>query len=363
MHSTVAALWRSCCRRSRSSCGGGCGYGCHRRAAAAAAAAGGTTTMTTTGTTTGVVAPFSYSSYSTSFSSFPSSGDGTREFFGWLERARGARFDLSGRRPLPMNGGAGVVTRDELRAEDLRALLVGHGIAALRVRGFFPPSEASALGAELERNELRSSRNWKVGTNMNNTNNRDHRDDTNHRGLESSDVATTGQHLPHNIAAATGRLDEYHDGVKRELRHRRGLLPSASASSVSSSTTRLWPLDLLRLELDEVWPAGAGLARSARDPGLHHGGGLVRMMTGPTRWKKGLVHVDDLNLLSDTRGVFGANIYLQLPNIINNGNNGNGNNTNDDNNNNNKDYDDEEQPVMEVWPLDIRSKWDWYRVR
>lgn len=77
------------------------------------------------------------------------------------------------------------------------------------------------------------------------------------------------------------------------------------------------------------------------------GGGLPRLMVGPTRWKKGLVHVDELAPLEENNGCFSANVYLQLPYNLNS----------DDENNA-----DDEQPVMEVWPLGIRSKWDWYRV-
>jgi hypothetical protein len=66
------------------------------------------------------------------------------------------------------------------------------------------------------------------------------------------------------------------------------------------------------------------------------GGGLARIMMGPTRWKKGLIHVDELGPLHVDRGCFSANIYLKLP--------------------------EEQEPVLDLWPLDIRSRWDWYRV-
>ena len=72
------------------------------------------------------------------------------------------------------------------------------------------------------------------------------------------------------------------------------------------------------------------------------GGGLLRIMMGPTRWKKGLIHVDELGPLNVNKGCFSANIYLQLPNHQEDGENS--------------------EPVLDIWPLDIRSKWDWYRL-
>ena len=63
------------------------------------------------------------------------------------------------------------------------------------------------------------------------------------------------------------------------------------------------------------------------------GGGLARIMMGPTRWKKGYIHVDDMGPLKTSQGLFSANIYLQMP-----------------------------QPqAMDIWPLGVRSRWDWYR--
>jgi hypothetical protein len=68
---------------------------------------------------------------------------------------------------------------------------------------------------------------------------------------------------------------------------------------------------------------------------------LPRIMMGPTRWKRGFVHVDELAPLSPTKGFFSANIYLQLP-----------------------DMKDTEKPqeILEIWPLAVKNKWDWYKV-
>lgn len=301
--------------------------------------------------------------------------DVTRDFFEWLEHRYGSRF---GGRPLPMDGDKSktkdqikdrqdevVVTRNSLELEDLQRLF-NHEITVLRVREFYPRTEAASLGMDLAKRaklQQTEAHNWKVSTS---------------KGLESSDVMTTGRHLPYNVAVANQGTESYFEEVRNELRTRRGL-PLGSEDMKNTKHKKyayrsnngndkntnfgkqqlgqrtgiptLWPLDLLRLELDELWPVGAGLARA------HHqksnpkcmGGGLPRLMVGPTRWKKGLVHVDELSVLSTETGCFSANIYLQLPYRKA---------TQESDN----DHDDEEeQPVMEIWPLNIRSKWDWYR--
>lgn len=96
----------------------------------------------------------------------------------------------------------------------------------------------------------------------------------------------------------------------------------------------LWPLDQVRLELDEIWAHGATLARD-KASGRVMGGGLPRIMFGPTRWKKGFIHADQYAPLSTANGLFSANIYLQLPKR-------------------------EDKGELHIWPLDIRSDLDWY---
>jgi hypothetical protein len=208
-----------------------------------------------------------------------------------------------------------VVTRDALHATDLQNLL-DHTISALHVRNFYPKTSAIALGRELA-NKSGDATNWKVSTSND--------------GLQASDVFTLGKHDPYNVAFANQTLDDYFANVPHECNdHRR---------SNSDTAKILWPLDLLRLELDQVWPKGAGLARGlpSEYSNCPRGGGLTRITMGPTRWKKGFIHVDDLGPLSPQSGTFSANIYLQLPASQN--------------------------PILELWPLGIYSKWDWYRVR
>jgi hypothetical protein len=143
--------------------------------------------------------------------------------------------------------------------------------------------------------------------------------------------------VPYNVVAGSkdpADKEAYFNGVLSEFDERR----IARQTSTEEETPQLWPMDLLRLQLDEGWPCGAGLARDS-DSARVFSGGLPRVMQGPTRWRKGFIHVDELGPLNPTKGVFSANVYLQLP----------------------SDEDSDSQNVINVWPLGIRSRWDWYR--
>ena len=248
-----------------------------------------------------------------------------------------------------------VILRDDgvIRECDLTRL-TSHEATAVHVRNFFDRDAAAALGSRLADEALRSGggNNWKVSTS---------------RGLESSDVATLGAHVPYNVASSSGReedVNNYFEGVRREFRDRRRSSPSANSSGYprrsdvigsddtaapSSAPTRppqLWPMDKLRLELDEAWPSGAGLAREVGGHRRPFGGGLPRVMNGPTRWRRGFIHVDELGPLSPRAGLFSANVYLQLPRSSD----GPGSTDGDDGD-------------LYIWPLGVRSRLEWYKVR
>lgn len=249
------------------------------------------------------------------------SAQGLRQFFGWLE----SRFGGLERDTGPA---AEIIQADRLEADHLGRLL-RHEATALHIRQFFPKDAAQSLGKRLAQDVAHGKgRNWKVST---------------RRGLESSDVATLGEHPPFNVAAAQGRdsIEEYFQAVPKEMRKRR--FPNDTDENNNDGTCMpvLWPLDLLRLELDEVWPAGAGLARDSQNRA--YSGGLPRVMEGPTRWKKGYIHVDEMAPLHPNHGLFSANIYLQLPESNNDG------------------TPDGPQDILHIWPVSIRSRWDWYR--
>lgn len=237
------------------------------------------------------------------------------QLFQWLERHYGG---------LPFDQGrhAEVIVRQRTMQPADLVRLVRHEATALHIKGFYDPEASATLGKQLANDAARGmARNWKVSTS---------------RGLESSDVSTLGKHSPYNVACASGNsadTDDYFDGVLEEFQARR--------LSVDDNKPQLWPLDKFRLELDEVWPGGASLAREEKGRKRPFGGGLPRVMMGPTRWKKGLIHVDEMGPLSPSKGLFSANLYLQLPETNN---------------------DQKEEGGLHIWPLGVRSRWDWYRV-
>ena len=214
--------------------------------------------------------------------------------------------------------------------------LFDHDATALHIRNFYNPICAEQLGEDLIQESLhKGGKNWKVSTS---------------RGLESSDVFTLGEHPPYNVAVTQERLsgslmqndgaikgdltpiDQYFEGVQKEFHSRRR----------KGMNYQLWPLDKLRLELDEAWRFGAGLAREQKNKRRAFGGGLPRIMRGPTRWK-GFIHVDDLGPLDPNRGLFSANIYLTVPDSTTSKNST------------------PDAGSLYIWPLGVRSRLDWYR--
>lgn len=235
-----------------------------------------------------------------------------RQFFEWLEQRFGGVL------PMDTGSAAEVMVRDSLRGPDLQRLFQ-HQATALHIPNYFPRASAIELGAQLAQQvQDGNARNWKVST---------------AQGLESSDVFTLGAHVPYNVAVANQSLEEYYSHVEKEFRQRR-------RDEKSNTAKTLWPLDQFRLQLDEAWPRGAGLARDAEQLENYRGGGLPRVMLGPTRWKRGFVHVDELAPLSPSSGFFSANIYLQLPDTMNTA---------------------VPQEILEIWPLALKSKWEWYK--
>jgi len=227
--------------------------------------------------------------------------------------------------------------------------LFQHDATALHIRNFYNAESAKQLGDDLIQESLhKGGNNWKISTS---------------RGLESSDVGTLGMHSPYNVAVsrqtvlssssqhhtggddedAVAPIDEYFEGVQREFHSRRRNSPYSSQDN--EVHYQLWPLDKLRLELDEAWQFGAGLAREKKDKRRAFGGGLPRIMRGPTRWKRGYIHVDELGPLDVNRGLFSANIYLTMPNAAHTSER-------------------DEIPdagALYIWPLGVRSRLDWYR--
>jgi hypothetical protein len=281
----------------------------------------------------------------------PASTLALRRLFQWIESRYGGN--------IPMERGASAaVIRSETNVISTAHLdrLLRHEAVALHVPAFYPSHTARHLGRQLaqeamdgrttayENKPQQRPQNWKISTS---------------RGLESSDVTTLGAHVPYNVAltsssSSSSSIDEYFAGVQVELQSRRYRSTRNSVDHGKEQLEpQLWPLDLLRLQLDEAWPYGAGLARDASRNHQPFGGGLPRIMHATTtRWKRGLIHVDELGPLRTSEGLFSANIYLKIPPSVSSAT------ANDTNN----DVDPSmPETVLQIWPTSIRSRWDWYR--
>jgi len=190
---------------------------------------------------------------------------------------------------------------------DALGRLLRHESLAIRIRNYLDPQAARELGQRIAF-EKDGVQNWTVSS---------------VRGLESSDVEVAFG-TPFNVACANGRDREYYDNVSNATAKLRAL------SGLGS------PLDRLRSDLDDVWPDGASVARDNESKMPRHSG-LTRIMRGPTRWKQGFIHVDELAPLSTSSGLFSANIYLLMPEV-----------------------DDSAGGNLEIWPLSWRWRYQFY---
>mmetsp|Transcript_36198 Transcript_36198/g.115937 ORF Transcript_36198/g.115937 Transcript_36198/m.115937 type:complete len:302 (-) Transcript_36198:1553-2458(-) len=212
------------------------------------------------------------------------------EFFGELEKRYGSIDSLCSKEVA--------VERCERLSGEALSRLFTHSSLGLVIPKFLDPTLAEALGRRLQGEK---ARNWAVTS----------------RGVESSDVATLG--TPLNVAEATG--EDYYGNVEPTKRRLRDLAGGLGG-----------PLDALRADLDDAWPRGATVAKGREDRPRH--AGLARLTRGPTKWREGFVHVDDLAPLTPTTGLFSANVYLNMP---------------------------RKGGHLELWPLGFRNRWQFYK--
>lgn len=86
-------------------------------------------------------------------------------------------------------------------------------------------------------------------------------------------------------------------------------------SQQRASSEGNWPVDRLRLELDESWPFGACLGQYLEQK-LRPA--IIRIMQEENGLdisspKHGFIHIDDFPKLNYSKGTFTANIYLNIP--------------------------------------------------
>jgi hypothetical protein len=181
---------------------------------------------------------------------------------------------------------AGILRGPEL-TRDMLAALFARRACALRVPGFCGPELAERLSDWLLRADGRG--NWGV---------------ENAAGQLAPSDTFYAATVPFNVALTREEsfVRYFADALPamRRLRH---------------ATRELAPMDKLRLELEELWPDGARLARYH---GLTMATGVARIMTpdgmldGIAR-TEGMCHVDGFAFTSGGAGVFSANVYLRVP--------------------------------------------------
>lgn len=243
-------------------------------------------------------------------------------FIQQLEKRFGGRLaDLV--RPKP------IITSSSLEREHLDELF-SHRACCVHVQGFYPPQAAKEIARRLTLDPNRQLE-WKVSNPR--------------KGLESSDVRTIGSQPYNMVASSRNKAAEeaYFDGAlacMRELREGSGSSLPCTTSSRDGQSQKptpelpvLGPLDKLRLELDEIFPAGATVAKHPKD-GRPFVAGLARVMQGPTQHLEGFIHCDDIHPLSADEGLFSANLYLELPST------GGG--------------------ELLIYDIEVRSRWEFY---
>lgn len=197
-----------------------------------------------------------------------------------VEKALGA--------PLRSDG-TGIVTAPAL-TKDLLTDLFERRICALHIPKFCSAEVAASLNTWIR--EKSSLENWKVGV---------FRDGT----AESAD-----SDVSYGIGVPFGLAVKSRDDFVKYFNQAGPL-----AREIRAASKGLAPLDRLRLDLDEAWPAGA---RVARYKGLRRGLGLARVMTPSGLFDgiaktEGMVHVDTLPVQKKGTGRFSANVYLNVP--------------------------------------------------
>jgi len=83
----------------------------------------------------------------------------------------------------------------------------------------------------------------------------------------------------------------------------------------AAAAPELSPIDKIRLELEELWPNGAHIARYA---GRRMFAGVARVMTPGSLHDgqgsaEGFCHVDSFPVTNPRRGIFSVNVYLEVP--------------------------------------------------
>lgn len=178
--------------------------------------------------------------------------------------------------------GSHVLVTDKLTPEALNALIVDNTVCAIHVPNFCPAEVADSLSESA----LDEYTHWKLG------------------GVLSTDMFFAGGSIPKEVA------DHNKPAFYRYFNEREDFVSKQRALSGGK-----WPVDRLRLELDQAWQFGACLGYYL-DQKLRPA--IMRIMQEENGFdfsspEHGFIHTDDFPKLHYSRGTFTANVYLKIP--------------------------------------------------
>jgi len=178
--------------------------------------------------------------------------------------------------------GSRVVVEKHLTRDSLQALIAENKVCAIHVPGFCPLDVAESLS----KSALEEYTQWKLG------------------GVVDTDMFFAGGSIPREVA------DHSWENFRRYFGEREDFIQKQR--SMSGGT---WPVDHLRLTLDEIWPFGAC---SGHYLGQKLRPAIMRIMhekidLNLSAPKHGFVHTDDFARLKPLHGTFSANVYLKIP--------------------------------------------------
>ena len=178
--------------------------------------------------------------------------------------------------------GSKVIVVKQLTSDSLRSLIEENNVCAIHVPSFCPPDVAESLS----KSALEEYTHWKLG------------------GVISTDMFYAGGSIPKEVADHSWPDFYRYFGEREDFVYRQ--------RAMSGGT---WPVDRLRLELDEAWPFGACLDQYL---GQKLRPAIMRIMHEKNDYtlsapKHGFIHTDDPPRLKSLQGTYSANIYLKIP--------------------------------------------------
>lgn len=177
--------------------------------------------------------------------------------------------------------GSKVVVEHQLTKASVRALIVENSISAIHIPGFCAPETAEALSEQA----LQEYTHWKLG------------------GTLDTDMFYAGGSVPIEAAGHNWSDFRRYFGEREQFVHKQRAMSGGN-----------WPVDRLRLALDEAWPAGAC---SGQYLGQKLRPAIMRIMNEQdlnlSIPERGFIHTDDFPKLKPARGTYSANVYLKIP--------------------------------------------------